>query len=166
MADPPQMERTHLRRPRLPLLPLHHGSRHPPRSQQKQTRPPQKHHQSAGPLPDRSAPRLHHRLRSAHRYPTPYPVRIMGILQRLSLCYGINLFVHWATDYGANVRARIVAACVSAVSVILYVILMLTWSDEGIGCFRDNNLDPYCNFAGYLDRAIFTQKHIMEYTDP
>ena len=27
-------------------------------------------------------------------------------------------------------------------------------------------MDPFCNFAGYVDRAVFTQSHILEYTDP
>jgi predicted acyltransferase len=27
-------------------------------------------------------------------------------------------------------------------------------------------LDPYCNFAGYVDRAVFSPAHILEQTDP
>ena len=53
----------------------------------------------------------------------------MGILQRLSICYGINLFVHWATDYGANMKKRVIAACFTLASVVVYIVLMLTWSD-------------------------------------
>ncbi len=93
-------------------------------------------------------------------------MRILGILQRLSLCYGINLFVHWITDYGTSITKRRIAAFVMSGFVVLYVVLMLTWSDESIGCSKDNNLDPYCNFAGYVDRAVFTLDHIMEKTDP
>ena len=52
------------------------------------------------------------------------------------------------------------------ISVVLYVVLMLTWSDVSIGCYRSHNLDPYCNFAGYVDRAVFTLNHILEKTDP
>jgi hypothetical protein len=58
----------------------------------------------------------------------------MGILQRLSICYGVNLFVHWVTDYGTNIKARIAVTCISVATVILYVVLMLTWSDDSIGC--------------------------------
>ena len=90
----------------------------------------------------------------------------MGILQRLSICYGLNLLIHWLTNYGSNVKAKIIAGLVSAGSVIAYVFLMLTWEDESIGCYKSNNLDPFCNFAGYVDRAVFTQSHILEYTDP
>ena len=84
----------------------------------------------------------------------------------MSICYGINLLIHWVTDYGLNMRTRIVVACVNVASVILYVVLMLTWSDDSIGCPKENNLDPYCNFAGYVDSAVFTLDHIMEQTDP
>jgi hypothetical protein len=41
-------------------------------------------------------------------------------------------------------------------SVGTYVALMLSWSDDAMGCPRENNLDPYCNFAGMVDRAVFT----------
>ena len=54
-------------------------------------------------------------------------MRILGILQRLSICYGINLFVHWITDYGTNMTKRVIAACVTLASVVLYIVLMLTW---------------------------------------
>lgn len=50
--------------------------------------------------------------------------------------------------------------------VVLYITLMLSWFDESIGCYREHNLDPYCNFAGYVDRAVFTEAHILEKTDP
>lgn len=93
-------------------------------------------------------------------------MRILGILQRMSVCYGVVLFVHWATDYSQHALKRTVAAFFMVGLVILYLALMLPWSDESIGCRRDNNLDPYCNFAGYVDRAIFTEAHIMEKTDP
>lgn len=50
--------------------------------------------------------------------------------------------------------------------VCLYIALMISWEDPSIGCYKPNNLDPYCNFAGYVDRAVFTEAHIMEKTDP
>lgn len=50
--------------------------------------------------------------------------------------------------------------------VFLYIALMISWEDPSIGCYKPNNLDPYCNFAGYVDRAVFTEAHIMQKTDP
>lgn len=63
-------------------------------------------------------------------------VRILGILQRLALCYGINLFIHWITDYGTNITRRRIAGFTMVGFVVLYVALMLSWSDESIGCTR------------------------------
>ena len=87
-------------------------------------------------------------------------------MQRLSLCYGIILFVHWITDYGTHQLKRMLAGLSMVGVVLIYMALMLSWSDESIGCHKDKNLDPYCNFAGYVDRAVFGLNHIMEKTDP
>lgn len=93
-------------------------------------------------------------------------MRILGILQRMSICYGIVLFIHWATDYGTHMLKRRIAGFIMVGVVIVYVALMMSWEDTSIGCVKSNNLDPYCNFAGYVDRAVFTEAHIMEKTDP
>jgi predicted acyltransferase len=93
-------------------------------------------------------------------------VRILGILQRMSICYGIVLLIHGVTDYGTHELKRRVAGFIMLAFLIVYVSLMLSWEDPSIGCYRSNNLDPYCNFAGYVDRAVFTEAHIMEKTDP
>ena len=95
-----------------------------------------------------------------------YLVRILGILQRLALCYGVNLFVHWITDYGTDFKKMVLCGIFMALLIPVYLSMMLTWSDESIGCPKENNLDPFCNFAGYVDRTVFSQAHIMEFTDP
>ena len=51
-------------------------------------------------------------------------------------------------------------------AVLIYMALMLSWSKESIGCYKSQNLDPYCNFAGYVDRTVFSPNHILEKTDP
>jgi len=84
----------------------------------------------------------------------------------MSICYGIVLFIHWWTDYGTNHIKRRVAAIIMAAFLVIYAALLLSWEDPSIGCYRNNNLDPYCNLAGYIDRAVFTEAHIMEKTDP
>ena len=161
MADPSEVERSHLRRLGLSLLPVHHGSRHSSGRQQKQTDSAQKYHPSLRAVPHRRRLKLHHRIWLLHTYTSFHAVRILGILQRLAICYGVNLFVHWVTDYGTNMTAKIITTCVSAGSVLVYVALMVTWSGSSIGCSYTNNLDPYCNLAGYVDRAVFTEAHIM-----
>lgn len=84
----------------------------------------------------------------------------------MAVCYGLILLIHWLTEYGTNIIKRMIGAFFMVGLVILYLALMLPWSDESIGCSREHNLDPYCNFAGYVDRAIFSEAHIMEKTDP
>lgn len=51
----------------------------------------------------------------------------MGILQRMSICYGIVLFIHWWTQYGTHEIRRRVVAFVMAGFLILYAALMLPW---------------------------------------
>lgn len=79
----------------------------------------------------------------------------------MSVCYGIGLLIHWWTDYGTHEIRRRVVAFVMAGFLILYAALMLPWEDTSIGCYRDKNLDPFCNFAGYVDRSVFGLDHIM-----
>ncbi len=83
-------------------------------------------------------------------------MRILGILQRMSICYAVVLVIHWASDYGTHITKRHVGACLMAVIVALYVILMVTFEDASIGCFKSNNLEPFCNFAGFVDRLVLT----------
>lgn len=74
----------------------------------------------------------------------------------MSICYGIILFIHWITDYGKHNIKRLIGGLFMVALVFIYLSLMIPWENTSIGCFRSNNLDPYCNFAGYVDRAVFT----------
>jgi len=65
-----------------------------------------------------------------------YLVRILGILQRMSICYGLILLIHWLTDYGTNIIKRMIGAFFMVGLIILYLVLMLPWSDASIGCSR------------------------------
>ena len=76
------------------------------------------------------------------------------------------LLVHWATEYGTHSLKKLLGGLCMLMLVLIYMALMLSWSDEAIGCPKSHNLDPYCNFAGYVDRKVFSLNHIMEYTDP
>lgn len=59
-----------------------------------------------------------------------YLVRILGILQRMSVCYGLNLFIHWFTELGTHPIKRKLCAVFMIGLVILYTALMLSWSNE------------------------------------
>lgn len=43
---------------------------------------------------------------------------------------------------------------------------MVTFTNQEIGCSTENNLTPFCNFSGYIDRMILTTQHILRVTDP
>lgn len=92
-------------------------------------------------------------------------VRPMGILQRLSICYGIVLFVHWLSDYGTNILRRNILGIMMFALVPLHTYLMLTWEDPAKGCHKPN-LTRNCNFSGYIDEMVFSRAHMQYPTDP
>jgi hypothetical protein len=60
-------------------------------------------------------------------------VRILGILQRLSVCYAIVLAIHFFTKYG-NPKRRILGF-VSLIAIMLtYLSFMLNFENIDIGC--------------------------------
>lgn len=55
-----------------------------------------------------------------------YLVRVMGILQRLSLCYGALCFVHVITNYGEK-SYRFVGVLFCSACAMIYLTFMLTF---------------------------------------
>ena len=53
-------------------------------------------------------------------------VRVLGILQRLSLCYGLMLLCHYATGYG-KVRRRKLLGLFMFIVYIVYFVLMVSF---------------------------------------
>lgn len=72
-------------------------------------------------------------------------VRIMGVLQRLALCYFFSslifLWFNWKNQ-----------AYIAVILLLLYWVLMLYGGD--------GDLSPAGNFSGYIDRLILTENHI------
>ena len=66
-------------------------------------------------------------------------VRILGILQRLSLCYGGILAIHWATNYG-QMEKRIYGMVTIFAGLLLYVAYMISFDKPEIGCPKELNL--------------------------
>lgn len=91
-------------------------------------------------------------------------VRVLGVLQRISLCYAFLVTLHVATKYGDK-RFRIYGAMLVTFLMATYMGLMLSFED-GAACTRQNNLSKRCNFSRWLDLQIFTDKHMMNPTDP
>ena len=54
-------------------------------------------------------------------------MRILGILQKMSICYGIVLFFHWFSDYGRNHLKRRIGAVFMIILVLIYIPLMANW---------------------------------------
>lgn len=49
---------------------------------------------------------------------------------------------------------------------MIYLIYMLSFENIEIGCTAQNNLESFCNFSAYIDRAIFGQNHMIYPNDP
>lgn len=49
---------------------------------------------------------------------------------------------------------------------LIYIVFMVTFKNEEIGCTAENNLTPWCNFGAYADRAIFGEYHMIYPNDP
>jgi len=94
-------------------------------------------------------------------------VRMLGILQRLSICYAFLLLTHVATRYGDRIL-RVVAALFMLGLYCAQLFMMVEYSSGKEGCSSDNNLTDKCNFAGYVDHLILTDHHCWKggYTDP
>lgn len=97
-------------------------------------------------------------------------MRILGILQRLSLAYAAVLLVHAVTGYGNKYRRKLAAIFMFGLYFV-YLSAMLSFDgSEKIGphCSKANNLSDGCNFVGYVDHLILTDGHCWKggYTDP
>ena len=89
-------------------------------------------------------------------------VRIMGVLQRLSICYLLLVLIHIATNYGDRKLQKFGLMVVLFLNVA-YLTLMLSFDKD---CQRADNLGSRCNFTRWLDIQLFTTNHILNPTDP
>jgi len=92
-------------------------------------------------------------------------VRIIGILQRLSICYAVVLIIHVTTKYGDH-KKRVIGYVTIMAMILLYLAYMLTFDKPEIGCPLSKNLTEFCNFGAYIDRMIFTKSHMIYPNDP
>lgn len=81
----------------------------------------------------------------------PSNVRIMGVLQRIAVCYLISAIIFLHTSWK---RQAIIAV------VLLFVYWALMTLINVPGCEVTSLSDKMCNLAAYLDRTILTEKHI------
>ena len=64
-----------------------------------------------------------------------YSVRILGILQRLALCYGFLAVLHRLTNYGDK-SLRFAGVLATVLAGITYLGLMLNFENEDMGCTK------------------------------
>lgn len=81
-------------------------------------------------------------------------LRIMGVLQRIALCYLAASFIFMYLKPRAIVQ-------IMAVILILYWIIMMYVPAPGYGAGMID--DKETNFAAWLDRLIFTRAHLWNY---
>ena len=55
-------------------------------------------------------------------------VRVMGILQRISLCYGVLSLIHVITNYGEKAY-RFVGLLITSAFIMIYLTFMLTFQN-------------------------------------
>ncbi|HEY0460727.1 MAG TPA: glycosyltransferase family 39 protein [Pyrinomonadaceae bacterium] len=81
----------------------------------------------------------------------PSNVRIMGVLQRIAVCYFVAALIFLHTSW----KRRLIIA---AVLLLVYWALMTLINVPG--CEVTSLGDKVCNLAAYLDRTILTEKHL------
>lgn len=81
----------------------------------------------------------------------PSNVRIMGVLQRIAVCYLISAIIFLHTGWKQQ-------AIMAGVLLLGYWALMTLINVPG--CEITSLSDKVCNLAAYLDRTILTEKHI------
>ncbi|EAS02013.2 heparan-alpha-glucosaminide N-acetyltransferase, putative (macronuclear) [Tetrahymena thermophila SB210] len=84
--------------------------------------------------------------------------RIMGVLQRIAICYFVT-----STSY-LFLQNFAVQFVLNGVFLLIYIYFMYFF-DVPDGCGA-NNVTPTCNFGRYLDMQIFTLNYMMKPSDP
>jgi predicted acyltransferase len=83
----------------------------------------------------------------------PGMIRIMGVLQRIAVCYLVASLLFLFTDWRQQV--------VIAIGLLIIYWFLMMFIDVP-GCLTTSvNLKP-CNLAAYIDRSIFTENHMWQ----
>ena len=81
----------------------------------------------------------------------PANVRILGVLQRIAICYFFTALIFLHTNWKQQ-------AVIAVALLLLYWALMTLISVPG--CEVTTMNDKFCNLAAYIDRQILTENHI------
>lgn len=85
----------------------------------------------------------------------PSTMRIMGILQRIAICYFVVSLIFLHSTWNQQLT-------IAAVILVGYTVLM-SWASVP-GCAEASILDSSCNLASYIDRSILGPNHIWRET--
>ena len=92
-------------------------------------------------------------------------VRVLGILQRISLCYLLVVLIHFLTRYG-EVNYRFIGVLIAVSLGLIYLTFLITFENLDIGCPHSQKFSKFCNFGAYLDRKMFGEHQMIYPNDP
>lgn len=93
----------------------------------------------------------------------PQSLRIPGVLQRIAICYLIAVVILYVTAIrkaGKKMQINSLAIGLSIIAILLTYWMLMTFVP--VPGFGAGQLDQTGNLAAYIDRAIFTPKHMWE----
>ena len=73
--------------------------------------------------------------------------------------------MHFLTGYG-EVHKRVFGFVGILSGFLIYISYMVTFDKPDVGCPKENYIEEYCNFSGWIDRSIFTDMHMIYPNDP
>jgi len=92
-------------------------------------------------------------------------IRIPGVLQRISVCYFFSALLYWAITKKENEQIKtspVILSCTIVMLLTLYYVLMTFVPVPGIGKSILSADRKDANLAAYIDRLVFTEKHLWK----
>jgi predicted acyltransferase len=88
-----------------------------------------------------------------HEWIDPGTIRIMGVLQRIAICYFVTAIIFLHTDSKQQT--------IIAIGLLLIYWLLMTFIDVPTCLTTSVDLKP-CNAAAYIDRLVLTESHMWQ----
>ncbi len=101
-------------------------------------------------------------------YKSPWEtLRIPGVLQRISICYFISSLIYIKTAKIVNRTINMSPKkiiCITTLLLVIYYLLITFVPVPGYGAGVISAQHKDGNLGAYIDRIVFTQKHLWSYT--
>ena len=75
------------------------------------------------------------------------------------------LLIHVLTNYG-EAQKRVFGFIAILCGFLMYISYMVSFDHPEIDCPSSKYIEPFCNFSGWVDRAIFGELHMIYPNDP